>query len=244
MGDSATTGSTTNPAGSIASTTIVSDANHMSIGTFTGTGSNGTVGHGLSAAPEAFVVFNPTAAARFKMFFHKDQNASPASGYIHLESTEAFQADATVFNSTVPTATVFSVGTNGSINENTKLNTFITWRSIPGVCKVGSYIGNGNADGPYIDIGFKPAFFLQKKTSGTAGWYIHDSKRNPVNVVNKHLRPSTSAVESTFTAMDFLSNGVKIRTSNGDFNTSTGTYVYIAMADIGGNGTLPPIYGR
>ena len=244
MGDSATTGSTTNPAGSIASSTIVSDANHMSIGTFTGTGSNGTVGHGLSAAPEAFVVFNPTAAARFKMFFHKDQNASPASGYIHLESTEAFQADATVFNSTVPTATVFSVGTNGSINENTKLNTFITWRSIPGVCKVGSYIGNGNADGPYIDIGFKPAFFLQKKTSGTAGWYIHDSKRNPVNVVNKHLRPSTSAVESTFTAMDFLSNGVKIRTSNGDFNTSTGTYVYIAMADIGGNGTLPPIYGR
>ena len=244
MGDSATTGSTTNPAGSIASSTIVSDANHMSIGTFTGTGSNGTVGHGLSAAPEAFVVFNPTAAARFKMFFHKDQNASPASGYIHLESTEAFQADATVFNSTVPTATVFSVGTNGSINENTKLNTFIAWRSIPGVCHVGSYIGTGSAEGPYIDLGFKPAFFLHKKIDNTAGWYIHDSKRNPFNVVNKHLRPSISAVEGTFTAMDFLSNGVKIRTSNGDFNTSSSLYVYIAMADIGGNGTLPPIYGR
>ena len=112
------------------------------------------------------------------------------------------------------------------------------------MCKVGSYIGNGNADGPYIDLGFKPAFFLQKKTSGTADWYIHDSKRNSFNVVDKHLRPSTSAIESTFTAMDFLSNGVKIRTSNGDFNTSTGTYLYLAMSDIGGNGTLPPVYGR
>ena len=115
---------------------------------------------------------------------------------------------------------------------------------MPGVCKAGSYIGNGNADGPHINLGFKPAFFLQKKASGTASWYIHDSKRNPVNVVNKHLRPDTSAVESPFAAMDFLSDGVKIRTSNGDFNTSTGTYIYLAMADIGGNGTLPPVYGR
>ena len=250
MGDSATTGSTTNPAGSIASTTIVSDANHMSIGTFTGTGSNGTVGHGLSAAPEAFVVFNPIADARFKMFFHKDSNASPASGYVHLESTEDFTSDATVFNSTVPTATVFSVGTNGSINENTKLNTFITWRSIPGVCKVGSYIGNGSTNGPYISTGFKPRWVIYRVVdSGTNAfaWTIVDTVRSPINGPNSQvLHPNLNSADSSGSGntIDILSDGFKRRDSHNSVNQSGKTYIYIAMADIGGNGTLPPIYAR
>ena len=249
MGDSATTGSTTSPAGSIASTTIVSDANHMSIGTFTGTGSNGTVGHGLSAAPEAFVVFNPTADARFKMFFHKDSNASPASGYLHLESTEAFQADATIYNNTVPTATVFSIGTNGSINENTKLNTFIAWRSIPGVCKVGSYTGNAsNPGGPYISCGFTPSWIMFKST-GTNSWTIFDTARDPINGPGKEfLHPDLSSAGSrssgSLLGVDFLADGFRVLTTGGNGSSSGVQYIYLAMADIGGNGTLPPIYGR
>ena len=251
MGDSATTGTTTSPAGSIASTTIVADADHMSIGTFTGTGSNGTVGHGLSAAPEAFVVFNPTVAARFKMFYHKDSNASPASGYIHLESTEDFKTDSTIYNNTVPTSTVFSVGTNLSINESGALNTFIAWRSVPGVCKVGSYIGNGNADGPYIDLGFKPSFFLFRVVdSGTDAysWIVFDTSRSPIpGSASEFLHPNSNSAAYTSSGsligMDFLSNGMKQRSTHASLNQLGKTYVYLAMADIGGSGTLPPIYG-
>jgi len=270
MGDSATTGSTisagsisTDPVNvpSIASTVLVADADHMSIGTFTGTGSNGTVGHGLSAAPEAFVVFNPTVAARFKMFYHKDSNASPASGYIHLESTEAFQPDSTIYNNTVPNSTVFSVGTNVSINENTKLNTFIAWRSVPGVCKVGSYIGNSDDDGPYLSLGFKPAWWMVKETTvddASHDWFVADSARYTFNGTTTAgglnggtLEANDTTIEeahnTNFTdnpAFDFLSDGIKLRTNSGTINATGRTYIYLAMADIGGNGTLPPVYGR
>jgi len=261
LGDSATTGSTTSPAGSIASTTIVADADHMSIGTFTGTGSNGTVGHGLSAAPEAFVVFNPTVAARFKMFYHKYSNASPASGYIHLESTEAFQTDSTIYNNTVPTATVFSVGTNASINENTKLNTFIAWRSVAGVCKVGSYIGNSSDDGPYLSLGFKPSYWMVKETTvsdASHDWFVSDSARYTFNGTTTAGGLNGGTLEANDTtaeeahstnfgdnpAFDFLADGIKLRTNSGTINATGRTYIYLAMADIGGNGTLPPVYGR
>lgn len=261
MGNSATTGTTTSPAGSIASTTIVADAGHMSIGTFTGTGSNGTVGHGLSAVPEAFVVFNPTVAARFKMFYHKDSNASPASGYLHLESTESFRTDSTIYNNTVPTSTVFSVGTNLSINESDALNTFIAWRSVPGVCKVGSYIGNSSTDGPYISLGFKPRWWLVKETTvDDAGhdWFVADSARYTYNGTTTAGGLNGGTLEANDTtaeeahstnygnnpAFDFLSDGIKLRTNSGVINATGRTYVYMAMAEIGGNAAYPPIYGR
>ena len=228
-----------NTNGSINSTVTVADAGHFSIGTYTGTGAAGTVGHGLPGAPEWYAVKNLTDVTAWLVgsaFINGDQ-------FLELQATKAVTTNADKF-SNYASATVLNIGNNNEVNGLNDSMSFMAFRSVAGVCKVGSYTGNGNADGPYIDLGFKPAFFLQKKTSGTADWYIHDSKRNSFNVVDKHLRPSTSAIESTFTAMDFLSNGVKIRTSNGDFNTSTGNYIYLAMADIGGNGTLPPVYGR
>ena len=214
---------------SIATTVIVADADHMSIGTFTGTGSNGTVGHGLSAAPEAFVVFNPTVATRFKMFYHKDSNASPASGYLHLEETEDFQTDSTIYNNTVPTATVFSVGTNASINENTKLNTFIAWRSVPGVCKVGSYTGNGSATAPpYVSVGFKPSWVIFKNClTGCCArdWVIVDTARTPINVAEEFLFPNLALAEAargtasgSDYAIDVLSDGFLPYTADSAIN--------------------------
>ena len=249
LGDSATTGST-NADGSVNTTVIAADAGHLAIAKYTGVaGTTSTVGHGLGAEPDLVIIKNRSAGSSNFITFGNEVIGIPSGNsngnYLLLNTTKGVGAG---FGSNPTTITSTTVGlfVQSQAYHNFSGDDFIMWsfKSVPGVCKVGSYIGNGNADGPYIDLGFKPAFFLQKKTSGTADWYIHDSKRNSFNVVDKHLRPSTSAIESTFTAMDFLSNGVKIRTSNGDFNTSTGTYLYLAMSDIGGNGTLPPVYGR
>ena len=120
----------------------------------------------------------------------------------------------------------------------------ISFRSVPGVCKVGSYVGNLNADGPYIDLGFTPRFFLVKITDGINNWGIFDTARNTFNVSNRTLNANDATVEDTSYPLDILSNGIKIRGAFQFFNDTGKTYIYLAMADIGGNGTLPPIYGR
>ena len=100
-----------------------------------------------------------------------------------------------------------------------------------GFSKFGKYTGNGSSNGAFVYTGFKPAFFLIKRTDSTFQWYIHDNKRNSFNVMNKELYPSTSDAEATVDTKDFLSNGVKIRGSQVSQNASGGTYIYMAFAE-------------
>jgi hypothetical protein len=114
------------------------------------------------------------------------------------------------------------------------------------VCKVGTYIGNGSATAPpYVSVGFKPSWVMIKKTSGTSNWHLYDTARSLNNEVDDQLLADFPSAETTGSEeLDILADGFKIRTADGGVNTSAGTYLYLAMADIGGNGTLPPIYGR
>ncbi len=120
------------------------------------------------------------------------------------------------------------------------------FRSIAGVCKVGSYVGTGSASaGPYIDLGFEPSFFLTKSV-GTEQWLALDNKRPNYNPTGEYLYANlvnvAGGLGSEYT--DFLSSGIKLRTTGASANSSGVTYIYLAMADIGGNGTLPPVYGK
>jgi hypothetical protein len=103
--------------------------------------------------------------------------------------------------------------------------------AISGYSAFGSYTGNGSADGPFVYLGFRPRYVLVKITNTTGNWLVWDSARDTYNVVDNDLRPNLSNAESTEDAMDFLSNGFKLRSTSGGWNGSGNTYIYAAFAE-------------
>jgi hypothetical protein len=137
-------------------------------------------------------------------------------------------------NSTAPSSTVFTVNTLNVANGNNLEYIAYCFAEIQGYSKFGSYTGNGNADGPFIYTGFKPAWLMFKKTSGTDGWGIFDNKRNTQtgNPRDIYLQPNNNNADSSESdSVDFLSNGFKWRISSGFRNESGQTYIYMAFAE-------------
>lgn len=263
LGDSATTGSTTSPAGTSASTSIVADHGGFSLGTYEGTGSSGaTVGHGLSAAPEFIIIKDLDDAASdgatgaLVWGFPTKSSTRAGDGFYFLNGQNAVFDNGGIpalsyFADTDPSATLITLNAS-TYNTDGQVYEFICFRNIPGVQKIGSYVGNGGysqADGPYISLGFKPAWVMIKRSTGTANgdWNILDTARNPINIASPFVHRANLDVDDeagTIGEFDFLSDGFKIRAFSANANTLNSEYIYIAMAEIGGNGTLPPIYGR
>ena len=236
-----------NTDGSITSTVSKAAAGHFSVVTYTGTGAIATVGHGLGSVPGFFVVKKRTSGTcDYWPSWHKDLTLS----YIPLDQSIMQQGpDASIFNDTDPTSTVFTVGSGtNSTNTNASGSDYIAYcfAPVPGVCKIGSYIGNGSADGPFSYTGFRPSWLMVKRIDSAADWHIIDVKRDPYNVMDSLLFSNLSNAESSDAAYnrDLLSDGFKIRTSYSYVNASGGSFIFIAMADIAGGGDLPPIYGR
>ena len=235
LGDSATTGST-NDDGSVDTTVIAADAGHFSIVKGTTGSSGATFGHGLGAAPD-FIINKDLTSAGWLVY---SSAFASVNNYIQLNATSSVFTGSTVFG-TAPTSTVFTLAS--FFNTVECIN--YCFRSVPGVCHVGGYIGNGSSDGPYSSIGFTPRWVMIKKTSGSGSWHLYDTARSPINEVDDQLLADSTAAETTGSEeVDILADGFKIRTADSGVNTSSGTYIYLAMADIGGNGTLPPIYAR
>ena len=108
------------------------------------------------------------------------------------------------------------------------------WHSIEGYSAFGSYTGNGSADGPFVYTGFRPSFILYKQSSHAGEyWHIHDTVRDPYNPITKDVYPNLSNAESNYTdkPMDVLSNGFKFKSSNGAWNGTSKTYIYMAFAE-------------
>jgi len=201
----------------------------LSIIVYTGTGSNGTIAHGLGKAPE-FLIFKRGNATNVWATWHQ---ALGDDYKIVLNSTDAKDSDGAFMNSTLPTSTNITVG-GASTNTNADGGTYLcyAWTSIQGYSKFGSYVGNGNDNGPFIYTGFKPAFVLTKGTN-VSQWRLYDSARSPNNVNINRLFPYSNSAEATDTdaGIDMLSNGFKIRGSSGDYNASGTTYIYMAFAE-------------
>ena len=219
-----------NTDGSITSTVSASTTSGFSIVTYTGTGSNATIGHGLGTAPQVVICKQLNATQQW-INYHK---AIGATKYLHLNATDASATSSTVWNDTDPTSSVFSVGT--AVNCNGSGNTYVAYcfADVQGFSKVsGSYVGNGDAsDNAFIYTGFKPAFILIKATD-IDEWRIYDNKRaNPFNVIDVRLKAHSSDAESSGSnECDFLSNGVKIRSNSGGVGSSGQTYIYMAFAE-------------
>jgi hypothetical protein len=219
----------TNTAGTITSTVSASTTSGFSIVTYTGTGSNATVGHGLGVAPDMIIVKNRTNAGQFWAVGHTSLT-SWANG-VYLNSTAGQASATTLFNSTAPTSTVFSVGTSGDTNGSTHNMVAYCFDAVAGYSAFGSYTGNSSADGPFVYLGFRPAYVMVKRFTSTGIWEIMDAKRDPYNAADKSLRANASDAEATGVGpIDFLSNGFKLRGTGGNTNDS-GTYLYAAFAE-------------
>ena len=226
-----------NTDGATASTVSANTTSGFSIVSYTGTGSQTTVGHGLGVTPKMIIVKRLQNAEDFAVY-----HASNGAGtYQSLNTTEAKQTNANRFN-VAPTSSVFTVNTHESVNfaENYIAYCFAEKQ---GFSKFSSYTGNGNADGTFIYTGFKPAFVMVKdSTSAGYNWLMYDNKRLGYNPDNKYLVANENYAEAGSTsdnAVDLLSNGFKFRTADQNSNR-TNTYIYMAFAEaplVGSNNT-------
>ena len=228
---SGTSGSS-NSDGSITSTVSVNDDAGFSIVSYTGTGSAGTVGHGLSAA-EMIVAKQRSTASYQWMVYHR---AIGGTKYLRLDATTAETTGSSVWNNSDPTGSVFSVGTSHDVNKSSDNFIAYCFRSIPGYSKVFSYTGNGSADGTFVWLGFRPAFVMIKNSSSATNWKIFDSAREPDNLVGAYLEPNTAAAEANLgggntTDLDFLSNGFKLRGNASTINNTGSNHIGIAFAE-------------
>ena len=126
---------------------------------------------------------------------------------------------------------MYSLGNHASVNGSGDTYIAYCWADIPGYSKFSSYVGNGNSNGVYAHLGFKPAMMIIKRIDATEDWWLHDYKRNPYNPVNDNLYPNGSEASAIETAVDHYADGFKLRTSNQNWNANGSTYVYLAWAD-------------
>ena len=133
-----------------------------------------------------------------------------------------------------PTSTLIHLKENSNRVQNSG-RTYIAycWHSVPGFSKALYWDGNNNSDGTFIPMDFRPAWFIFKRDNGTANWYIYDSLRGSVNPLNANIEPNTNDAENTLSGakVDFLSNGIKIRGTDGDINGDGGDYIGFAFAE-------------
>jgi hypothetical protein len=222
----------TNTSGTITSTVRANTTSGFSIVTYTGTGANATVGHGLGVAPR-MMIFKVRSTTNNWLVYHQ---AVGATGFLLLDTTAATATSALAFNNTSPTSTVFTISTGNAVNASTQTYVAYCFSEVAGYSAFGSYTGNNSTDGPFIYTGFRPAFVLVKATNTTQWWTLLDSKRDTYNVSTLGISPNSSDAESTFNTnrgphnMDFVSNGFKIRTDGSGIN-GTNTFIYAAFAE-------------
>ena len=212
--------------------TISADAG-FSIMTYTGVSGEQTIAHGLGAVPKMVIVKNLDSAENWRVYHHE----VGAGAYLKLNTTDAKTDDTGPFSNTTPTSSVITMGgDDGTMHGSEELVAYI-FAEKQGYSKFGKYKGNGNVDGTFIYLGFKPAWLMIKSSSNAEQWEIVDNVRDPVNPVNQVLIANANSSETTGGTgnriyCDFLSNGVKLRGNASQANGDGVTIVYMAFAEM------------
>ena len=222
-----------NTSGSINTTsTSAETTSKFSISTYTGTGSAATIGHGLGGVVPHFVLCKERGGAGDWVCYHHKNTSAPETDVLELNNTTATADNDGMWNDTAPTSTLITLGGSAVLNNSSDTYVCYAWSSVQGFSKFGSYTGNGNADGAFVYTGFRPAFFIIKRTDSTASWVIFNNKTSPQNDASTEaLWVNASSDEGAYTTVDFISNGVKIRDSSATINADGGTYMYMAWAE-------------
>ena len=197
--------------------------------TYTGNGSNRTISHNLGAVPTMMVTKVRSTTNQW-LVYHKSMGNTETMKW---DDTSAATTQSNLWNSTTPTSSVFSVGTHTGSNLDGGTFVIYLFGDKQGVSKMGSYTGNGNADGTFVYTGFKPAFVMVKQTNASGeGWHILDNKRSGVNGDMERLLANSSNAESNYAGnLDLLSNGFKTRINDAGVNGSGASYIYMAFAE-------------
>ena len=225
----------TNTSGSVDSTVQVDPSGAFSVVTWAGGGGNATLGHGLSGAPTFMAAKSRTSGAPVMDWpaFHKNMNngAFPANESRMYWSDAGGYGAGALWQTANNSASLFGVTYN--INDSGKNYVAYCFTDVEGYCKADYYVGNGNADGPFVYTGFRPAYIWYKATSASESWVLIDNARNPFNVSAKALGIEDTWAESDSTVtygLDILSNGFKVRGTNAVINSNGSAYIYLAMA--------------
>ena len=203
-----------------------------------------TIGHGLGATPKFIIGKDLDATDNWTCYSEFIGNAKG----IYLNATNAEISASTFWNSTSPTSSVFTIGSDNTWNSPSIL--FYCFADVKGYSKFGTYTGNGSTAGPFIYTGFKPAWILSKRTDSSSGgeWNVLDNKRDTFNAADAKLEANNSDTEETDEMYDILSNGFKITKGDGNINASGGTYIYMTFAEnpfVGNDsGTAVPVVAR
>jgi len=212
-----------NSDGTISATVSVNTDIGLSIVKYNGS-SAGTVGHGLSSAPH--IVIQKSLSTGSTYWWTGTTVIDGSLDFVRLNDVTV-KADSSY---SVPTSSVFS---NVTFTGSTS-NIAYCLHSVEGFSKVGIYTGNGSADGPFINCGFKPAFILIKNINTTDYWTLIDNKRVGYNETNSIV--STNYLSAEYAAsgggFDIVSSGFKVRGTSTNFNGNTNTMVYIAFAEM------------
>jgi len=242
MGGAINTNSTlgsSNFDGSIQSTAKVNASAGFSIVLYTGTGADGTVGHGLGVTPDVVIVKNRDSTQHWSVK-HKNLtsgynvklNLNEAEGQ-STGSTNGIIADLSSSSNFSLTRTG-NTGNYDNVNKSGEKHLAYIFSEVAGYSKFGSYRGNGSTDGTFVYTGFKPALVTVKTINVAQNWVTWDNAREPSNEMQRVLEwndGSTTDGASSNTAIDFLANGFKHRTSFVRSNTDGNTYIYFAFAE-------------
>ena len=196
--------------------------------TWTGNGSARTIAHSLNKVPTMIMIKDLSAATDWTVYHVGVGNTKR----LRLNDTGAEEDDASFFNDTTPTSSVFSVGTSSAVNLSGRYYVGYVFTDIVGFSKMGSFVGNGNANGSFIYCGFKPVFIMTKKTTATGRWSMRDATRDPFNVASRGLAADASNSENTgsgYWDVDLNSNGFKLRTTEHESNGANLTFIYMAF---------------
>jgi hypothetical protein len=152
---------------------------------------------------------------------------------INSTAGEAIQSQP--WDNTTPSSTLIYQNNNGNAYYGANKDMIAyCWAEVRGYSKFGYYVGNGTADGPYVNLGFKPKLLIIKRIDTTGDWCMYDTTRTPNNVVNIQVFANSNSSEGTIGGGDFLdilSNGFKCRNTAADKNASGGQYAYMAWAE-------------
>jgi hypothetical protein len=220
----------TNTDGTITSTTSANTTSGFSLVTYTGNGTLGaTVGHGLGYAPEMIIVKRSDNNGDW-IVKHKNLGSN---NVLKLTIPQQAIGQSDQFNSTNPNASVVTLGTNSETNANESDYVMMCFSNITGYCKIDSYKGNANTNGPFVYTGFKPKFIIIKNIQSAEAWQIFEQAVDSDNPHTKTLGfvYNFGLVDGADNSIDLLSNGFKIRTSDAELNGSNSDMMYIAIAD-------------
>ena len=219
---------------------LVATPKFFDVVTYTGNGTLGrTVSHSLGSVPGCIIIKRTNTTSNWQVY-HRGLSV-PESQSVMLNSTASADASFTYWNSTLPTATEFTLGTSSTVNANG--STYVAYifahnaggfglTGTDNVISCGSYTGNGSTTGPVVTLGYEPQWLLIKNASDISNWTLVDNMRGMSVLASSStalLYANLSNAEAVDRAAIPLATGFQINDNGSAVNTSGATYIYIAI---------------